>query len=420
MYDDGVYPGRGISLPITFGSTISGSITAPGSKQTSVAEISLASHGTPSSRTKHKIKFRARTTSGSTGVLKAALYEGATNRSGDLVSIPLTNTFVLYSLDVSDAAAAAITSYSNLSIKFWGYDSSGAALTFEVAEIYLELPAASGVVTYYGAVGRTFTLARAVAGDISSMQTTVAEISLASHGTPYARTNHSIKVRARTTSGSTGILKAALYEGSTKRSGTVDLATTPLTTSFVDYTLEIPEAEAANIADYSNLSIRFWGHDPTEAGLVFEVSKIYLELPAVTGGTTLYGIVSRITTFIKAVSGLISSKRTSTAQISLASHGTPSSRTQHTIKLRARTTSGSTGVLKVELYEGSTLRSGTSPLVTGQLTNSLANYSLPISDAEAASITDYSNLSVKLWGFDPSGNALVFEVAEIYLELPTA
>jgi hypothetical protein len=65
------------------------------------------------------------------------------------------------------------------------------------------------------------------------------------------------------------------------------------------------------------------------------------------------------------------------------------------------------------------LRSGTAPLITSLLTNSLADYSLAVSDASAATITDYSNLSIKFWGHDSAGNALVFEIAKIYLELPT-
>jgi hypothetical protein len=134
--------------------------------------------------------------------------------------------------------------------------------------------------------------------------------------------------------------------------------------------------------------------------------------------TTYYGIISRAITFTKAVAG-IGSKRTSTAEISLASHGTPSVRTNHSIKVRARTTSGSTGVLKAELYEGTTLRSGSSSLVTSPLTNSFIDYTLTIPDASAATITNYSNLSIKFWGYDANGAALVFEVSRIYLELPT-
>lgn len=446
FYGDGLYgadtygsnpsPLNVISFNVGFGSTISGSTPF---KQTAIAEISLASHGNPSVRTNHSIKIRARTTSGSGGIIKAALYEGAVNRSGDLFSAPLSNSLANYTLPIPDVAAASITDYSNLSIRFWGYDVGGNPLVFEIADIYLELPVGTGS-TQYGSVSRSITFTKAVSGNIGNKKTTTAEISLASHGIPSVRTNHVIKVRARTVSGSNGVIKAALYEGAINRSG--DLISQPLTNTLADYDLIILDSLAATINDYSNLSIKFWGFDLNNSGLVFEVSKIYLQLPTSSGNVTWYGSISRAITFtkavsgvivtstkygalvraitfVKAVSGIIKSKRTATAEISLASHGTPSVRTNHTIKVRARTVSGSTGVLKAELYEGTTVRSGSTPLVTSPLTNTLADYSLAIPDASVAAITSYSNLSIKFWGFDSAGNALVFEVSKIYLELPT-
>ena len=129
---------------------------------TPVARISLASHGEPSERTTHSIKIRARTTSGSTGVIKAALYEGSTNRSGDLTSSVLTNALADYTLAIPDASAANITDYSDLEIRIWGYDAGGNALVFEVADVYVELPTA-GVTTYYGVVAQAITFTKAVA-----------------------------------------------------------------------------------------------------------------------------------------------------------------------------------------------------------------------------------------------------------------
>lgn len=417
LYGDGsygTYYSGSILLPIRFGSTVSGDIPY---KQTSIAEISLASHGVPAAYTDHSIKIRARTISGSSGVLRVALYEGTINRSGDLETPILTNSLVDYSLDISENVAADITDYSNLSLKFWGFDFAGNALVFEIAEIYLELPAETGAVSY-GIISRQITFGKSVSGIVSSTSTPVAEIGLGSHDIPTERTHHTINVRARTLSGSTGVLKVALYEGSVNRSGV--LITEPLTNTLTDYTLIILNADAATITDYANLSIKFWGFDIAGNALVFEVSDIYLELPTSTGNTTHYGVVSSGITFGKSVSGVVSNKKTSVAEISLASHGTPSVRTNHTIKVRARTTSGSTGVLKAALYEGTTLRSGAAPLVTlSSLTNALADYSLAISDAAVATITDYSNLSIKFWGHDSAGNALVFEIAKIYLELPT-
>ena len=108
-------------------------------KSTSVARISLATGGTPPTRTQHSIKVRARVTSGS-GTIKAALYEGATNRSGDLESSSLDGTLTLYTLAIPDANAANITSYSDLEIRFWGYAADGSAAVFEIDQIWLETP----------------------------------------------------------------------------------------------------------------------------------------------------------------------------------------------------------------------------------------------------------------------------------------
>jgi hypothetical protein len=127
-----------LSRSIVLGTTVSGNSNL----KTSIAEISLASHNTPSTRTNHAILIRARTVSGSGGLIKAALYEGATNRSGDLTSTSLSNTLTDFTLPISDASAATITSYANLSIRIWGYDPNAVGLVFEVSNVKLQLPAA--------------------------------------------------------------------------------------------------------------------------------------------------------------------------------------------------------------------------------------------------------------------------------------
>ena len=136
------------------------------------------------------------------------------------------------------------------------------------------------IVVKYGSLSFPISFGRVTSGINISKKTSVAEISLASHAVPSSQTSHAIKIRARTTSGSTGRIKAALYEGTTRRSGVNDLTSSPLANSFVEYTLAIADSDAATITNYSNLSIRFWGHDPTGVGLVFEVSRLYLQLPA--------------------------------------------------------------------------------------------------------------------------------------------
>jgi hypothetical protein len=128
---------------------------------TSVADVGLATY-TPATQTNHSILVRARVTSGAgTATLRAALYEGTTNRSGDLETAALTASLANYELAIPDASAANITDYSNLSIRFWGYDSGGAALTFEVDYLALEVPEAdtgvevtAGIATATGAANR--------------------------------------------------------------------------------------------------------------------------------------------------------------------------------------------------------------------------------------------------------------------------
>jgi hypothetical protein len=108
---------------------------------------------------------------------------------------------------------------------------------------------------------------------------------------------------------------------------------------------------------------------------------------------------------------------TSVARLSLAPAGTPTTRTNHSIFVRARVTSAAgTAVLRVALYEGASNRSG--DLSTGILTTSLTDYFLPISDANAATITDYSDLEIRVWGYDACGRACPFEVDYVCLQTP--
>lgn len=113
---------------------------APVPKTTTTGKISLASSGTPDPQTSHSIKVRARVQAGA-GTLWVALYEGASNRSGDL-SQALTTSLANYELAISDANAANITSYSNLDLWIWGVD-DGSGRVFEIDYIALRTPVAS-------------------------------------------------------------------------------------------------------------------------------------------------------------------------------------------------------------------------------------------------------------------------------------
>lgn len=135
-----------------------------GPTQTGVARVSLASASTPETKTNHKIHVRARVTGGS-GTIRAALYEGATNRSGDLESAALTGTLAEYTIPIGDTQAAAITDYSNLEIRFWGYSDTGDAATFEIDQVWLSTPAAaSGPTTWYGATSSSFSVGFTTSG----------------------------------------------------------------------------------------------------------------------------------------------------------------------------------------------------------------------------------------------------------------
>lgn len=119
--------------------------------QTSVARVSLAAGSTPTVRTGHAIKATARTTA-LAGTLRAALYEGANNRSGDLESTALTTSLADYSLAISEANATNIVDYSDLEIRFWGYSATSQPTVFEVDKLCLEIPEAGERQPRYGFV----------------------------------------------------------------------------------------------------------------------------------------------------------------------------------------------------------------------------------------------------------------------------
>jgi hypothetical protein len=147
---------------------------------TGVARLSLASGTDPGVHTGHAILVRARVTSGAgTAVIRAALYEGANNRSGDLSSSALTTSLADYSLAIGTTEAGAITSYADLELRLWGYDSGGAALTFEVARLRLQIPEApaSEPLSVAGSItptGVTFLIAKAVKGGAITPAATLA------------------------------------------------------------------------------------------------------------------------------------------------------------------------------------------------------------------------------------------------------
>ena len=245
--------------------------------------------------------------------------------------------------------------------------------------------------------------------------TGTARISLAPGDVPAARTGHAIVIRARVTVANGETLAVRLYEGATARSS--ELVTTALTTSFVTYTLDIPQADATNIASYSDLEIRVRGDSPGSFAAVFEVAELYLLTPAPTG-TTKAGYVVLPLTFTAVTQGSVTgsgAKTTGVARLSLGTGFVPETRTSHVINVRARRTALQ-GKIRAQLYEGTTPRSAV--LETTELTTSLADYALAISDADAATIGVYSDLEVRIWGYSSTGTATVFEVAQVTMTMP--
>ena len=74
--------------------------------------------------------------------------------------------------------------------------------------------------------------------------------------------------------------------------------------------------------------------------------------------------------------------------------------------------------MRLQLFEGVTPRS--SVLETTALTTTLADYTLNISDVDAATIGSYDDLSVRFQGYSSEGTPAVFEVDQLWLETPEA
>ena len=89
----------------------------------------------------------------------------------------------------------------------------------------------------------------------------------------------------------------------------------------------------------------------------------------------------------------------------------------HAIKVRARKTNAAhQGKIRARLYEAGTPR--TPEIESNELTSSFADYTLAVADSDAATITSYADLEIRLYGYSASGFATVFEVSQLYLEVP--
>jgi hypothetical protein len=266
-------------------------ISAPAGTSTGTARLSLVAGQTPATRTQHSISVRARKTNAAhTGVLQVQLYEGASARSSLLSTSNLTTTLAGYSLAIADSDAAAIGSYADLEVRLTGVSSTGDPLVVEVSEISLIVPSPS-TGTKFGNVVFPLALGVTTSGTVTSSgakATTVAHVSLATSFVPTSRTGHSITVRARRTA-LQGKIRVQLVDGNGTPRG-AELETGELTTSLANYTLSLPDADAASIVDYSNLSLKIRGYSSTGTATVFEVAEVSMSLPAAgsgSGGTVL-------------------------------------------------------------------------------------------------------------------------------------
>ena len=101
-------------------------------------------------------------------------------------------------------------------------------------------------------------------------------------------------------------------------------------------------------------------------------------------GTSLYAVLDEVT---PSDTDYIQASSATTCEVQLTAGATPSSRDNHTLKYRILAGNGS---ITVELKCGAT----TIKSWSHTLTASIQNISNTLSNAEASSITDYSNLRV--------------------------
>ncbi len=447
-------------------------VVAAAPKQTGTAEISLAAAQVPTTRTGHVVNIRARKTNAAHAiVLRAQLYEGATARSA-VLETALTTTLADYPLAVADADAATIGSYANLSVRVWGYSTVGDAGTVEVANLSFSLPSA-GAGSRFGAVDSPFTFGVSTSGQIAPTGTKTTgtfEVSLEPALNPATEPGTDILddfTRADTgppPSGSWGNLALAGSGGLKVVSNQLAAHTADSAgywnTSFgaaQEAYLTIGSLSAAE--GYRGLFLRL--ADPTGSpnGYFFELDRDTgatdeMRLYRLTGGaftqlgatvarefaagdsiwfrafgTTLVGYhrvsgdtvwteVLRVTDSTYTAAGYAGVFISDTGE-RLDSFGGGELVSTANIVVRARKTNGAhVGTVRVQLFEGTTPRSA--ELETGALTTSLADYTVQVAASEAAAITDYSNLSLRVRGYASTGTATVFEIAQLQLSLAAA
>lgn len=116
---------------------------------------------------------------------------------------------------------------------------------------------------------------------------------------------------------------------------------------------------------------------------------------------------------------VVSAKAITQERLSLGPLGVPLTQTGHSIRLKAQVVNPAHSVYPVvELWEGAVKRSG--PLNGSTLTGTLTWYTINIPDVDAASITDYSNLEIRIGGTAPTGHAAQIRISQLELNIPQA
>ena len=109
-------------------------------------------------------------------------------------------------------------------------------------------------------------------------------IGLSDINEPDGNADHKIKYRATENSGSNAVqLTVQLLEGSTSRKSVTNSS---IGGSFAEYTINLSEAEANNISDYTNLKLKFTASDTQGGGAVTKISSAEFQAPDAAASTT--------------------------------------------------------------------------------------------------------------------------------------
>ena len=300
--------------------------------------------------------------------------------------------------------------------------------------------------------------------------------SIAPLSTPQTRTQHKVIVRAaKTNAGHTGTVKIQVYEGGTAR--TAEIESSAISTTPTDYTIAIPDADAANIVSYNDLEVRARGFSSTSDPVTVRIYQAWLEIPEaspafIDSGTVPVTITpsateqrestdastaplivtpagAEYTEVVDAATAVVTitpsgvdvkeqggdsatvpvtitpsatevvPRTTGVYRFSISPLQVPQTRTEHKIMVRAaKTNAAHVGTVKVQLYEGATPI--TAEIESTAVTTTPTDYTLSIPDADAEDISSYNDLEVRARGFSSTSDPTVFRIYQAWVEIPAA